>query len=82
MMEENIHKNILINLEQEPIIFDYINNGITITDKNSSIIYTNPTFTKITGYSKEEAKGENPGILRPPDLDHILFYQEATENHL
>lgn len=58
-----LHKNILINLEQLGTIFDHISNGITITDKNSVILYTNPGFTRITGYSKEEAKGENPGIL-------------------
>lgn len=73
MIEKNSPQHILINLEQEPIIFDYINNGITITDKNSSIIYTNPTFTKITGYSKEEAKGENPGILHSGKHGHDFF---------
>jgi len=73
MVEKDLHQHILINLEQEPIIFDYINNGITITDKNSSIIYTNPTFTKITGYSKEEAKGENPGILHSGRHKHDFF---------
>jgi diguanylate cyclase (GGDEF)-like protein/PAS domain S-box-containing protein len=54
---------ILINLDQAPIIFDYVSNGVTITDQHSSILYTNSAFTRITGYSKEEVKGENPGIL-------------------
>lgn len=58
-----LQQPIVIDLEQEPIIFDYINNGITITDQHSHILYTNPVFTKITGYSKEEAKGESPGML-------------------
>lgn len=55
--------NLLINLESSPIIFDYISNGIVITDQHSTILYTNPTYTKITGYSKEEVLGKNPGIL-------------------
>ncbi len=38
-------------------------NTIVITDIEGSIEYTNPKFTQITGYSKEEAFGENPGIL-------------------
>ena len=54
MTEKTLQKHMLINLDQEPIIFDYISNGIVITDKNSSILYTNSSFTKITGYSKEE----------------------------
>jgi diguanylate cyclase (GGDEF)-like protein/PAS domain S-box-containing protein len=73
MTEKPPQKHILINLENHPIIFDYINNGITITDKNSSILYTNPAFTKITGYSKEEAKGENPGILHSGRHDQHFF---------
>lgn len=63
MKIKNLDNHFLINLERDPILFDAINNGITITDKYSSIIYTNAAFTKITGYSKEEAKGQNPGIL-------------------
>lgn len=66
-------KHMLIDLDHSPLIFDYINNGITITDKNSSILYTNPTFTAITGYSKKEAKGENPAILHSGRHDKKFF---------
>ncbi len=77
----DLHKNILINLEQLGIIFDYISNGITITDKNSVILYTNPAFTRITGYSKEEAQGENPGILHSGKHDktfYVSMWQEVV----
>jgi diguanylate cyclase (GGDEF)-like protein/PAS domain S-box-containing protein len=73
MVEKSPQKHLLINLENHPIIFDYINNGIAITDKNSSILYTNPAFTKITGYSKEEAKDANPGILHSGRHDQQFF---------
>lgn len=54
---------ILIDLKNKPIVFDYVQNGVTITDKNSTIVYVNPAFSKITGYTKEEAIGKNPAIL-------------------
>lgn len=73
MTEKALQKHILIDLEHKSIVFDYIRNGITITDKNSSILYTNPTFTRITGYSKIEAKGENPAILHSGRHDKKFF---------
>ena len=38
--------------------------AIVITDTRGSIEYVNPEFTKITGYSYEEAIGNNPRILK------------------
>jgi len=38
--------------------------GITITDANGTIIEVNAAFTSITGYSRDEAVGQNPRILR------------------
>lgn len=58
-----IEHNILINLNSHDVIFDYVSNGITITDKQSKIVYVNPAFSKITGYAREEIIGKNPGIL-------------------
>jgi len=43
-------------VEQSPSI-------VIITDLNGSIEYVNPTFERVTGYSKDEIIGENPGIL-------------------
>jgi diguanylate cyclase (GGDEF)-like protein/PAS domain S-box-containing protein len=51
---------------------------IFITDANGIIEYVNPHFTKITGYSREEAQGRNPNFLKsglvPQDV-----YQELWE---
>ncbi|MDR4507976.1 MAG: PAS domain S-box protein [Candidatus Brocadiaceae bacterium] len=41
---------------------------VTITDANGIIEYVNPKFTELTGYTPEEAIGQNPRILKP---DHI-----------
>ncbi len=37
---------------------------IVITDLDGNIEFTNPAFKKITGYTAEEALGENPRILK------------------
>jgi len=47
--------------------------GITITDQYANIIKVNPAFTSITGYSQEEAIGQNPNILSSGRHDEIFF---------
>jgi PAS domain S-box-containing protein len=51
--------------------------AIVITDTSGNIQYVNPAFTRMTGYSKEEAAGQNPRILKsgrnPPGLYEELW---------
>ena len=39
-------------------------NAIVITDSNGIIVWVNHAFTMMTGYSKEEALGKNPRLLK------------------
>ncbi|GAB3538318.1 hypothetical protein GCM10027343_03740 [Noviherbaspirillum agri] len=39
-------------------------NSVLITDRDGRIEYVNPWFTKITGYTSEEALGKTPRILK------------------
>ena len=39
-------------------------NTVVITDKGGKIIYVNPKFTQLTGYSSSEAIGNSPSILK------------------
>ncbi len=39
-------------------------NSIVVTDLNGNIVYVNPKFCEVTGYSYEEAIGKNPRILK------------------
>lgn len=41
----------------------YTVNPIEITDVEGKIIYVNPAFEKVTGYTKQELLGKNPNIL-------------------
>lgn len=50
-------------------------NAIVITDRNGIIQWVNPAFTKTTGYSREEATGQNPRILKSGKHDRTLYQQ-------
>lgn len=56
LAEEKINK-LSLAVEQNPA-------SIVITDKNGNIEYINPIFSKVTGYTLEEAIGKNPRILK------------------
>ena len=47
---------------------------IEITDAQATILYINPAFEKTTGYTREEAIGQNPRILKSGKQD-AEFYQ-------
>lgn len=47
--------------------------SIVITDKDRKITYVNEAFTKNTGYSKEEAIGKNPNILKSGKLPEEFY---------
>jgi PAS domain S-box-containing protein len=48
---------------------------IVITDINRNIEYVNPKFTEITGYTKEEAIGQNPRILKSGEMSPENYTQ-------
>lgn len=49
--------------------------SIVITDRNGSIEYVNPAFSRLTGYSPEETLGNNPRILKA-DGQNEDFYRD------
>ncbi len=55
--------------------------AIIITDREASIVYTNPSFEKVTGYSSEEIRGKNPRILKS-GLHDRAFYEEMWQTLL
>ncbi|MEJ2213307.1 MAG: EAL domain-containing protein [Gammaproteobacteria bacterium] len=49
------------------------NEGIAITDPDGTILRVNTAFTKTTGYSAEEAVGQNINILKSDTHDKSFF---------
>ena len=47
--------------------------GVMITERDGSIIWVNPAFSRITGFSAEEATGRKPSILRSGKHDDLLY---------
>jgi two-component system cell cycle sensor histidine kinase/response regulator CckA len=51
-------------------------NGIVITDRTGIIVWINPAFTRLTGYSSEEAVGRNPRELVRSGVHDATLYEE------
>lgn len=49
--------------------------GVVITNTKGSIIYTNPAWQKMNGYTQEEAKGKNPRILQSGRTPKDIYVQ-------
>jgi PAS domain S-box-containing protein len=47
--------------------------GIVMVDREGRIEYVNPAFTKMTGYSAQEALGQNPRILKSGKQDSAFY---------
>jgi PAS domain S-box-containing protein len=47
--------------------------GIVITDAKGTIQYVNPAFSRVSGYSREEALGKNPRILKSGKQDEAYY---------
>ncbi len=65
-------------LEKSPV-------SIVITDIDGNIEYVNPWFSQVTGYSPEEAIGQNPRILKSdchPASDYVKLWDEVTHGNV
>lgn len=58
-------------IEQSPV-------SVVITNLDGSIEYVNPKFCTVTGYTKEEALGQNPRVLKSGEQDD-RFYKSLWE---
>ncbi|MBI4666237.1 MAG: PAS domain S-box protein [Nitrospinae bacterium] len=47
--------------------------SVIITDNDGNIQYVNPAFERVTGYSKSEALGKNPRILKSGKHDYEFY---------
>ncbi|MCG8039070.1 MAG: PAS domain S-box protein [Candidatus Thiodiazotropha taylori] len=54
-------------------VFGSTAEGVTVTDLDGTILDVNDAFTRITGYSREEAIGQNPRILKSDRHDNAFY---------
>ncbi len=54
--------------------FEQAAESIVITDLSGTIVFVNPAFERITGYSRQEAIGQNPRLLNSGKQD-AAFYE-------
>jgi diguanylate cyclase (GGDEF)-like protein/PAS domain S-box-containing protein len=60
--------------------FQHLHEGLLITDPSHRVIEANPTFTKITGYTRSELIGVVPPLLQPAEPGSELAAQQAAMN--
>ncbi|MBN2331638.1 MAG: PhnD/SsuA/transferrin family substrate-binding protein [Deltaproteobacteria bacterium] len=65
-------------LDQLASVVEQASEVVVITDLDGQIEYVNPAFTTVTGYSREEALGQNPPILKSDRQDEA-FYRRLWE---
>nr|WP_321469411.1 EAL domain-containing protein [uncultured Desulfobulbus sp.] len=63
-------------------VFEQSIEGIVVTDSDGTILQVNQAFSAITGYSSEEAIGQNPRILksnRHPEAFYATMWRQLLE---
>ena len=77
--ERSLHEktHALIQTEKQLAIitsvYDHASEGVVITGPDGAILRVNRAFTEITGFSKDEAIGQTPRILKSNTHDRAFF---------
>jgi len=67
------HKEAEAQLMLAASVFSHAEEGIVITDAAGAIVEVNDTFTRITGYARDEVLGANPRILSSGRHDRDFY---------
>ncbi len=72
------HARRTVEQQRLTIAVEQLTENVVITDANGSIIYVNPAFEASTGYTREEAMGRNPRLLKS-DVQDPSVHQELWQ---
>ena len=59
-------------------LFQHLHEGLLITDANHRVLDVNPTFSTITGYTRDEMLGGVPALMRPASAGSVAERQQAV----
>ncbi|MDZ4262413.1 MAG: EAL domain-containing protein [Pseudomonadota bacterium] len=66
-------------VEQQLLLFDHVfkqsSEGIVLTNANREIVEINESFSRITGYSREEVLGQNPCLIKLEEHNRDCYAQ-------
>jgi two-component system cell cycle sensor histidine kinase/response regulator CckA len=71
-------RRVLAQQEKLLMAIEQVGEAVVITDPDGTIEYVNPAFERTTGYSRAEAVGQNPRILKSGKQDK-KFYRRLWE---
>jgi two-component system, cell cycle sensor histidine kinase and response regulator CckA len=84
-LSEQAHRDEMAHVQAEKALLfaavEQSSESVVITDKDGRIEYANPAFTRITGYSREEALGQRPSMLKS-GLHSEEFYRSFWQTIL
>ncbi len=69
------HKKSQLDVKRLTTAVNSAANGMMLTDLDAEIIWVNPSFTKLTGYTFEEVKGKKTSVLRS-GIHNDEFYND------
>ena len=78
---ERIAQERTVGLRKLSLAVEYSPVSVVVTDREGTIEYVNPTFTKVTGYEFAEAIGQNPRVLKSgtqPDEIYTELWQTIS----
>lgn len=71
--EVTVLKETQAKLKLAACVFENTLDGVLVTDANGIILSVNPAFTEITGYTADEAVGQNPRMLQSNRHDQAFY---------
>jgi PAS domain S-box-containing protein len=72
-------KKVEVDLSLKSAALEAAANAIIITDRDGNIQWSNPAFGRLTGFSRAETAGKNPGALIGSGLQGVDFYRELWD---
>jgi PAS domain S-box-containing protein len=63
------------------VALEQADDAVVLTTRTGTIVWVNPSFTRLTGYTAEEAVGRTPGLLRS-DVHDAAFFSSMWETIL